>query len=73
MSKRLAAFVVGHENWGKSHTLFALKHLCGSHRRKRYVAIGGVQFHVRVEVFNGINVKDRARAKGFRTFLLSAL
>ena len=43
----VVAFVVGHENWGKSHTLFALKRICGSRRTQWYVTISGVRFRVR--------------------------
>src|SRR5712692_9148538 len=40
--KRLVAFVVGHEKWGKTYTLRAL---CGPNGNR--VTIGGVEFFVR--------------------------
>src|SRR6266478_2533605 len=40
--KRLVAFVVGHEKWGKTYTLRAL---CGPTARR--VTIGGIEFLVR--------------------------
>lgn len=47
MRKKLAVFVVGHENWGKSYTLRALKGICDRQVRHRRVAIKGMQFLVR--------------------------
>lgn len=47
MKKKLVAFVVGHEHWGKSYTLLALKQICGSRRRHWYVAIENSRFRVR--------------------------
>jgi energy-coupling factor transporter ATP-binding protein EcfA2 len=45
MQQKRVAFVVGHENWGKSRTLEALKQLCGHEGRR--VTIGGCEFLVR--------------------------
>src|SRR6266566_1499839 len=47
MAKKLVAFVVGHERWGKSHTLNALKQICGSRRRQWYVTMQNRRFRVR--------------------------
>jgi hypothetical protein len=43
--KKLVAFVVGHERWGKSLTLRALERLCG--HQGRQVTISDVEFFVR--------------------------
>ncbi len=45
MNKKLVAFVVGHEHWGKSHTLRALIKICGHNARR--ATIGGFDFFVR--------------------------
>jgi hypothetical protein len=52
-TKRLVAFVVGHEKWGKTFTLRAL---CG-HAAKR-VTIGGVEFFVRRSSNDDIRPRD---------------
>ncbi len=45
MQEKRVAFVVGHENWGKSYTLRALFDICG--RRGNCVTIDGIEFFVR--------------------------
>lgn len=42
--KKKAFFVVGHSNWGKSHTL---RHLTGGNVRKRRVELEGEVFYIR--------------------------
>lgn len=46
MKRKLVAFVVGHEHWGKSYTLLALKQICGSRRSHWYVTIDDSRFRV---------------------------
>lgn len=45
MKEKVAAFVVGHEHWGKSWTLRELDQIC--RRRGRRITISGVEFLVR--------------------------
>ncbi len=47
LPKPTVVFVVGHERWGKSYTLSALKQICGSRRKDWYITIKGIRFRVR--------------------------
>lgn len=47
LPKPMVIFVVGHERWGKSFTLSALKQICGSRKKEWYITVKSIQFRVR--------------------------
>lgn len=62
MQSKRAAFVVGHEHWGKTRTLRALMQICAGEGRR--VTIGDQEFFVRA-------TSNDDRPKHYREFMTS--
>lgn len=74
MREKLVVFVVGHENWGKSYTLRALKQICNRQVRHRRVSIKGIQFLVRATSNDDVPKRYAAFINGLRfPHLIAAL